>query len=193
MVNVQNKKVKILATVGVALITIGVVTNFVMNLKSDKKEVNHRMEIITGAYEIFKTNANNFSQLRDDLYTDVFSEIYYETLKENIEIYKTKLKEYETTLEQVEKEALTLEKNCQGIYYPEASINTKCTTFAKSYEEMVNYFVNDVMQVNKNIEEYNKYQTENATGNILLEKYSTTKKYIDFNKDKKYEGKEEVS
>lgn len=188
----QNKKAKVLATVGVVLIVIGVVTNFVMNLKSDKKEVNHRMELITSTYEIFKTNANNFSKLRDDLYTNVFSEIYYENLKENIEVYKTKLREYETTLEQVEKEALTLEKNCQDIYYPEASINTKCTTFAKSYEEMVNYFVNDVMQVNKNIEEYNTYQKENATGNILLEKYETTKKYIDFNKDKKYEGKEEV-
>lgn len=189
----QNKKVKILATLGIFLIVVGMVTNFVTSLKTDKQEINKRMKVITGTYEVFKTNANTFSSLRDDLYTNVFSEIYYETLKENIAIYKTKLAEYEKSLEQIETEALTLQKNCRGVYYPEAEVNTKCTTYAKSYEEMVNYFVNDVTQVNNNIEEYNKYQTENATGNPLLEKYKTKKQYIDFNKDKKFEGKEEVS
>ena len=56
---------------------------------------------------------------------------------------------------------------------------------------MVNYFVNDVTQVNNNIEEFNKYNNENNTGIAPLQKYNTTKKYIDFNDDKEYTGKEE--
>ena len=56
---------------------------------------------------------------------------------------------------------------------------------------MVNYFINDVTQVNKNIEEFNKYNQENNTGVTLLQKYNTTKKYIDFNNDKEYAGKED--
>lgn len=188
----QNKKVKILGTVGILLIVAGVITNFMNSLKTDKEEIHRRMEVITSSYEVFKQDATTFSQVRDDLYINVFSEIYYETLKDNITVYFEKLKEYENTLDQVEKEALTLNENCKGIYYPEAEINTKCSAFSKSYEEMVNYFVNDVNQVNKNIDEYNKYQTENITGNVLLEKYHTTKKYIDFNQDKEYAGKEEV-
>ena len=41
----------------------------------------------------------------------------------------------------------------------------------KSNEEMVNYFMNDIVQVNQNIEEYNKYNEENGTGIPPIQKY----------------------
>ena len=40
-------------------------------------------------------------------------------------------------------------------------------------------------------EEYNKYNQENQTGIAPVQKYNTTKKYIDFNKDSEYTGKED--
>ena len=91
----------------------------------------------------------------------------------------------------MEKTVQELKENCNGIYFPESQTNNKCQTYATSYEEMVNYFINDITQVNQNIEEYNKYNQENATGIPPISKYSTTKDYIDFNGDKEYAGKED--
>ena len=94
-------------------------------------------------------------------------------------------------LDEMAKIAEELKESCGDIYFPEADTNNKCQTYALSYEEMVNYFMNDIVQVNQNIEEYNKYNEENQTGIAPLQKYNTTKKYIDFNNDKEYAGKED--
>ena len=84
-----------------------------------------------------------------------------------------------------------MKNNCENIYFPSSDVNTKCKTATETYEEMVNYFINDITQVNQNIEDYNKYNQENNTKIAPVQKYNTTKKYIDFNDDNEYSGKEE--
>ena len=157
----MKKQIIVLSTLGTVLIIVGLVLNFGVGLKQDKEEVNERM-----------TKINT-------------------TLNQNITTCLQELQKYEATLDVIEPIANTLKKNCADLYFPDSTINTKCQTYANSYEEMVNYFVNDVIQVNNNIEEYNKYQQANQTGIAPLQKYNTTKKYIDFNEDKKYAGKED--
>ena len=187
----MKKQVTILSGLGVLFIILGIVTNFTMNLKHDKQEVNARMKSINNTYEIFKKNTKSFSDTRDYLYDSIFSELYFDTLNESIPTCLTELQKYEKVLDQVGNNAIKIREKCEGIYFPESNINTKCKAAILSYEEMVNYFINDVTQVNKNIEEFNKYNQENNTGVTLLQKYNTTKKYIDFNNDKEYAGKED--
>ena len=187
----MKKQVTILSSLGVLFIVLGIITNFTINLKQDKKEVNIRMKSINSIYEIFKTNTQSFSETRDHLYDNIFSELYFETLNQSIPRCLEELQNYEVILNKVVNNAIELKKKCEGLYFPEANINTKCKTAILSYEEMVNYFINDVTQVNENIEEFNKYNKENNTGIAPLQKYNTTKKYIDFNNDKDYTGKED--
>ena len=79
---------------------------------------------------------------------------------------------------------------CGDIYFTDTSTNNKCSSYDSVYEQIVNAFVSDVNLYNKSIDSYNKYQKELNSG-LSLNKYKTSKKFIDYNKDKKYEGKEE--
>lgn len=185
------KSAKILFIVGITLTITGLITNFTFGLKQDKQEVNKRMKVVNSTYETFKDSAKEFSTTRDNLYDNVFSELYFETLNLTISNCLTELTKYEQKLDEITPVAEKLKKNCQDIYFPSSDTNTKCQTYALSYEEMVNYFVNDVKQVNDNIEKYNEHNIENNTGIAPLQKYNTTKKYIDFNEDKEYSGKED--
>ena len=187
----MTKQVKILFGLGVFLILLGITTNFTMGFKQDKKEVSKRMKVVNSTYEVFKQETQNFSQTRDNLYDNVFSELYFETLNLTINNCLIELQKYEQELDKVGLTAEKMKENCSNIYFPDSTTNTQCQTYALSYEEMVNYFINDIKQVNDNIEEYNKYNQENNTGVAPIQKYNTTKKYIDFNNDKKYSGKED--
>lgn len=187
----MTKQIKILCSLGVFLIIAGLIANFTMSFHEDKEEVAKRMKEVDKSYEIFKREATIFSNTRDDLYDNVFAELYFETLNLSINNCLTALEEYEKKLDEMGKIAEELKESCQDIYFPESTTNTKCQTYALSYEEMVNYFMNDITQVNQNIEEYNQYNEENQTGIAPIPKYSTTKKYIDFNNDKEYAGKED--
>lgn len=187
----MTKQVKILFISGTLLLTIGLITNFTMNLRLDKEEVKKRMDVVNDTYEQFRQEAKTLNTTRDSLYENEFSNLYFETLNSTINPCLLKLQTYEQELDKVTILAEKLEKSCENIYFPEKEANTKCQVFATSYEEMMNYFINDIKQVNNYIEEYNTYNEENQTGVAPISKYNTTKQYIDFNKDKEYIGKED--
>lgn len=187
----MTKQVKILFSLGVFFIIVGLITNFTISFNADKEEVSIRMKQVNQTYQVFKREANVFSNTRDNLYDNVFSELYFENLNLSINNCLIELEKYEQKLDEMGKIAEELKNSCGNIYFPESDINSKCQTYALSYEEMVNYFMNDIVQVNQNIEQYNKYNEENKTGIAPIQKYNTTKKYIDFNNDKEYAGKED--
>lgn len=184
----SNKKVKILSLTGTTMIISGLIANFFIGFQQDKVVTASRMNDVINLYKPFTSNIEKFNQLRDDLYINVFSEIYYDNLNENILNIKEKLKEYENLTDEVIKDAKTLESYCTNVYYTKSSVNTKCNNYKINYEKTVNYFVSDIKKVNDVIEKYNNYQMQE---NNKLDLYKTNKKYIDYNKDRKYEGKDE--
>ena len=147
----MTKQVKILFSLGIFLIIAGLITNFTMSFSADKEEVSKRMKKVDKTYEIFKREASNFSATRDNLYDNVFAELYFETLNLSINNCLIELEKYEQKLDEMAKIAEELKESCGDIYFPEADTNNKCQTYALSYEEMVNYFMNDIVQVNQNI------------------------------------------
>ena len=184
--------VKILIAILVILIIAAGVILACKIMKDKNKEttaVTEENKVLTAAVE--EKKVQKFNTTRDDLYNNVFSQLYFETLNQTITNCLQELQNYETQLDKVENSAKKLQKNCENIYFPSADVNTKCKTYATSYEEIVNYFINDIKQVNDNIEEYNNYNQENKTGIAPIQKYNTTKDYIDFNQDKEYAGKED--
>ena len=75
----MTKQVKILASVGFLFIILGLITNFTTSFTQDKEEVSKRMNIVNSSYEIFKQEANDFSTTRDNIYNNIFSNIFFET------------------------------------------------------------------------------------------------------------------
>ena len=71
----MKKQVTILSGLGVLFIILGIVTNFTMNLKHDKQEVNARMKSINNTYEIFK-KIQNLLVTQEIIYTIVFFQNY---------------------------------------------------------------------------------------------------------------------
>lgn len=188
----KNKKIILMIIVGILLIISGLISNLVINFKEDKKTTNARMVLTNKEYDEFLKASNKFSTMRDDLYINVFSEMYYDTLKENINYYHEKLKEYESLVDDTTKTVKELDKYCKNVYYKDAKTNTKCSDYKTIYEKVVNCFVYDINQVNDNIKKYNQEEQALDSNTQVLNEYKHNKKFIDYNKDKKYLGKDGV-
>lgn len=177
-------------TIGFIMIISGCASSFVIGLQADREKTQERMVVVSDEFENFSTNTSLFEEARDELYVNYLGDLYYDSLFQDDTIIKNKLSNYENMVDELGKQAASLRKLCKDVYYPDSKVNSQCSNYESIYEQVVNYFVNDINLYNKNIDQYNNYQTANGGVN-LLNKYKTTKKYLDYNNDKEFEGKEE--
>jgi flagellar basal body-associated protein FliL len=182
-------KKKIIIIVIIALV-VGAGLFIFLDMKKDKELTRKKMSEVTSNYQTFKKLAGTFNTTRADLYSVVLNNIYYDDLAKNSDKYYAKFSEYEAEVDSITKTTKTLKSLCVGVYYPKITINNECNAYTTAYEAMYNYFVTDVKVYNKNITAYNTYAKEQNLTTTLKE-YSTTKtKYIDYNNDGIYAGKE---
>lgn len=185
----KKKKVLIISLI-VLLIFVSLISFFVISFNNDRKKTLKKMDNIIILYDKFSSKVDSFNTIREDIYGNVLSNVYYDTLKANYDLWNTKLLDYEKFVDQIDSQFSKLRKSCDGVYYPDSNINNKCQAFIVAYEEIKNSFVSDISLFNKNIDEYNSYSKEQGASDTL-EKYNTKKKYVDYNHDKKYSGKDE--
>lgn len=188
----RGSKTKVLIIILITLFVIFclLICFFIIDLKKDKKQTREQMSKVIDSYEIFSTEIDDFNDARNQLYLDVFENTYYVTLSNNDTKFKEMFTNYEKIVDRVVNGALRLEKYCKNVYYTDSKVNTKCKEYGEVYEQVINAFVSDVKLYNENITNYNKYQAEKG-GTLFLNSYVTKKKYLDYNGDKKYQGKEE--
>lgn len=185
------KKLSILLFIcGFLLIFSGVGIGFISSLKEDRTATLERMESVKVQYRTFSDSIDTFNDLRNSLYLNVFENVYIDTMATNDLAVKEMFSTYEESVNGVMNAVLELSNLCGDIYFFDNNINDKCSSYGNVYEQVVNAFVSDVSLYNGNISQYNEYQNgvENA---IILENYTTNKDYIDYNNDKKFDGKEE--
>ena len=175
----------------IVFIISGGVSTFVLGLKADRTETLNRMVEVNDVFEIFSTNTTVFENFRDELYTDVFSNLYYDNMFTDDGIIKSKLSNYESLVDELDKNAKSLKALCEDVYYPDGNVNNKCFNYKSIYEQVVNYFLSDINVYNNNIKEYNEYQTANNL-TYFVKEYKTKKKFIDYNEDGVFDGKEEI-
>lgn len=185
------KKLSILLFVfGFLFIFSGVGVGFISDLKKDREATLERMEDVKVQYRSFSDSIDVFNDLRNSLYLNVFENVYIDTMASNDVAVKEMLFNYESSVNGVTTAVLELSNLCGDIYFFDDNINEKCSGFSNVYEQVVNAFVSDVELYNNNILQYNEYQKESEEA-TLLESYVTEKEYIDYNNDKKFDGKEE--
>ncbi len=179
----------ILLAISFVMIISGGVSSFLMGLRTDKQMINKRMIDVSNEFEDFSTNTSLFETARDNLYEEILSNLFFDTMQQNDQIAKTRFSNYENMVDEISKQVKQLDHLCSDVYYPDSSVNNKCSNYQLIYEQVVNYFISDVKVYNENIKKFNEYQKSIYSG-VSLEEYSTTKKFIDYNKDKQYDGKE---
>ena len=186
----KGKKIAhILMTISFVMIMAGGVSSFVLGLKADKLETQKRISVVNNEFEVLSTNTTIFENLRDELYTKVLSNVYFDTMYKDDKTVKEKLSNYENLVDELEKTTVQLDNLCKNVYYPDMETNTKCGNYKSIYEQVNNYFISDIEVYNKNVEKYNKDQ-ESKKSKLLIDDYTTRRDYIDYNGDKKYDGKE---
>ncbi len=186
----MKKIAMIMMTLSFILLISGGVSSFVLGLKKDKEEIYNRISEVNNEFEVFSTNTSVFEGFRDELYNVVLSNVYYDTMYDEDKAVKNKLSNYENLVDELTKNTKRLNKLCDDVYYPDSKVNTKCNNYKSIYEQVVNYFVSDINVYNENVVKYNEYQ-KNNNSDLRVDKYKTDKKYIDYNKDKEFDGKEE--
>ena len=180
----------ILFIMGFLLIFSGLGVGFIADLNKDREATLLRMEDVKNEYRNFSNSVDSFNDIRNSLYLTVFEDVYFDTMASNDMTVKQTFADYETSVNSVSETVKKLSGLCGDIYFFNDSVNEKCSSFSSVYEQIVNAFVTDVRLYNNNILQYNQYQSDLGTNNVL-EDYITEKKYIDYNNDKEYEGKEE--
>lgn len=178
-----------LLMLSIVMIISGSVCAFVVSLKEDREATQARMVVVTDEFYAFNDNVNIFEEAREALYVQYLGNVYYDTLSVEDAMLKEKVNNYESIVDEIDKKVKTLDGLCKDVYYPDSSINSKCSDYKLVYEQVVNYFVGDVGVYNNTIKTFNEQQT--AIGStLLLEEYKTNKKYVDVNKDGAFDGKE---
>ncbi len=180
----------ILLAISFVMIISGGVSSFLMGLRADKELINKRMVDVSNEFEDFSTNTSLFENERDTLYNELLTNLFFDTMQQNDALYKTRLSNYENMVDEITKQVKQLDKLCRDVYYPDSSVNNKCNNYQLIYEQVVNYFLSDINVYNENIKKFNEYQ-KSINSVVVLEEYSTNKKFIDYNKDKQFDGKED--
>ena len=120
---------------------------------------------------------------RESLYSSVLESASYDEYFVNDQSIKQAFLDFENKVNTIQYLVGDLNELCDDSYYSDNSVNKKCKDYKLVYEQVNNFFVGDVSTYNKNIETYNEVN-ENK-----LETYKTTRDYIDYNKDKEYDGR----
>ena len=177
-----------LLTLSLVLIMSGGFSSLLIGLRKDKENTLNLMKVVDDEFETFSANTSVFESFREDLYAEVLEGIVCNQLILNDAAVKNKLSNYENLVDELSKNVKKLDKLCVDVYYPNSTTNNKCLNYKSIYEQVNNYYVTDINNYNKNIKQCNS----SASGDtMLLKEFKNDKKYIDFNGDKKFDGKEE--
>ena len=190
----KNKKVIILIVGGLILTIVGSILLVSNGFKSEQKKLKQTMDTIVNDYTTFKTKVEEFSKLREQIYSDVMNSQYYSEIFNNYSANVEKLTKYEELVTEIDNVSKNLKKNCTERKYSDQDVTNKCNAFIINYEQSINYFINDITRFNEKIEEYNKWRTTENTDKKYTElgKYNTKyTEYVDINGDKKESGKAE--
>ena len=177
-------------TISFILIFSGGVSSFLMGLKADREEIYKRGHEVDDIFETFSTNTSVFENERDELYNNVLKKMYYDTMYQEDKKVKNQLSNYEHLVDELTKNTNELNSLCKNVFYPDATTNSRCKNYLIIYEQVINYFVEDIELYNGNVDKYNKLQEEEDSL-FRLRRYITDKQYIDYNHDNVFEGRED--
>lgn len=171
------------------MIISGTVCSFVVSLKEDQENTQARMLVVKDEFTTFNNAVSKFELERDNLYTESLGNIYYDSLLTDDVFLKNKFSNYENLVDEIIKKVIIMDDLCRDVYYPDSTVNNNCNDYKLIYEQVINYFLEDVKLYNNTIKTFNEQQVAIGSTYAIIE-YKTSKKYVDYNNDGIFEGKE---
>ena len=92
-----------LMTLSFVLIISGGVSSFLLGLQADRNLTFQRIDMVHDEFEIFSTNTSMFELEREELYTTVLGDLYYDTMFDEDKSVKEKLSNYEHLTDELTK------------------------------------------------------------------------------------------
>lgn len=188
----HNKHLGIMIFIGFLLIIIGIISYIIINYNNDQAEVRKRMDVVVDTYKTFRSDVDAFNTIRDNIYTEVMQDMYYQTLKDNDTRFEELYNSYKDSLEKVDEDYKKIEDKCINVLHPKADVNNKCEAMVVGYEEVVNTYISDVNSYNNLIKSYNKWLETNNSSDPKLEEIEIDRDYLDVNGDREYAGRKEI-
>jgi ABC-type Na+ efflux pump permease subunit len=186
------KKKWIILLIVIILVFALAIYLYINSFKEDKKETLKIMKQVNTDYPVFIKATNACVEKRNEFYKQK-EDIYLEEISKNPADWTTLMSEYEELLNQVETSSKRLKKYCKN-EFGDITVKTECNKFKANYEAVMNYYITDVKVYNKLVKEYNEWVNTNNSSASKLEKVKLKiyDKYIDFDEDGEYFGKEVV-
>ncbi len=162
---------------------------FITNFKEDKEITKEKSNEIVQNFDLFNKSVQQFAKERDYFYNQR-ENTFLEEFAKNTKNWNDLIKDYQKSIENIEKNSTILKENCT-VKFADPNINSKCTIFKSTYEAANNYYISDIKNYNKTVDEYNKWAKEKGENHLNKGNLTIYKDYIDYDKDKEYFGKEE--
>lgn len=180
----------IMMLISIFMVISGCISSLFIGLKEDKEMTNLRMNEVNLEYEDYSTMVSLFENERDSMYENIFNNITFDSMYTNNKYINNKLSNYEAMVDEMHKNVNKLDDLCNDMYYPDSSVNIICNNYKIIYEQVNNYFVLDIDEYNKNVDKYNEY-IMTVDPNLVVKKFETKKKFLDFDNDGEIVGKDE--
>ncbi len=189
----MKRKIIIFIVTIILLLIAFSIYHLVTSVKQDKEITEEKMQQILIAYESFNTAIQDFAKKREEYYKSL-ENAFLEEFANKYNDWNNLITNYEKSIENVENSSEVLKENCI-VQFADVNVNSKCTTFKANYEAAMNYYINDIKNYNKTVNEYNTWVSEGGYnyGKLNKGKFTIYEDYIDFDKDGEYFGKEESS
>ena len=178
-----------LLMLSIIMIISGTVCSFVVSLKEDREATQARMLIVNDQFDSFNKSVTTFEEARENLYIQYLGNVFYDTLASDDAMLRDRISNYESIVDGIVQQVNTMNDLCNDVYYPDSSVNSKCNDYKIVYEQVINYFVGDIGVYNNTIKTFNEQQAAVGSSVALIE-YETNKKYVDYNNDGSFDGKE---
>lgn len=150
--------------------------------KKNKEKKKNEEEIVT-KYETFREKVEDFNTERKIFTNQVLSDLFEENL-DNYDKWISEAKNYEEKVKIVDDYSKVLKEKCINKIYDKQDIKNKCDAFVIAYETVFNYYVKDILELNKVLSEI----TTNSKKEY--KEYEIKYEYTDINNDGKFYGKD---
>lgn len=186
----KNKKLAIFMLIfGILFIIVGIILLVCQEVKSNKNKQKEMELTILETHDDFRKKVDSFNELRSSYYSEVVSDLYVETVKDNYKDWVLILDKYTEKVDSIEETSTYLKENCVNKYFSNKDVMNKCEAFVIAYETVINYYTKDLIEFNEVLELYrtqNKVDLEKTDIKDYVSKYN----YMDVNSDGKFIGKD---
>lgn len=179
----SKKKIVIAAIVGTVLVFAGALYIVISSMQEEERKEKETKENLIKYYEIFKENSDKFAEVKKEFNKKVLEDLFVESVTDDYDTWQEAINSYKEFVDDSLAKAKDVEPYCVGKAYMEDELNNYCSAYLINYETVNNYFVRDIEEYNKFIEEYLK---NNPKADEKIKKFeldSNLYSLIDMNED----------